>query len=101
MRCAFSSPSRSGHVTEEQPSGGTPSFANGSEKEALSLATIASMSTVEVTAAPIAGPLTAATIGFGKFRKVPKHFSFWLRICFTSFDGAIGWIIELRSTPAE
>ena len=55
-----------GARTDEQPSGGTPSFENGSENVADSEATMQSMSVAVVTAAPSAGPLTAATIGFGK-----------------------------------
>mmetsp|Transcript_3813 Transcript_3813/g.11261 ORF Transcript_3813/g.11261 Transcript_3813/m.11261 type:complete len:228 (+) Transcript_3813:155-838(+) len=101
MRCAAASPMRSGKVTDEQPSGGTPSLAKGSEKVAAGEAKHASIRQVEVTAAPMAGPLTAATIGFGKSRKQAN--SLWLRsrICRIREEGAIGLIIAERSAPAE
>jgi hypothetical protein len=59
------------------------------------------ISVAVVTAAPSAGPLTAATIGFGKSMTVWK--TFWLLSLryMTSLLGSIGFITLLRSTPAE
>ena len=50
----LASPSISLKVTDEQPSGGTPSLANGSEKVAPSEATMSSISVAVVTEAPTA-----------------------------------------------
>eukprot|EP00966_Prymnesium_polylepis_P231843 5363850-Prymnesium_polylepis.1 len=72
IRCALSVPIISANVTEEQPSGGTPSFPNDSLNVAFSSATMPSVSVALVTAAPMAGPLTAARSGFGKFMKCSK-----------------------------
>ena len=54
--------------TEEQPSGGTPSRANGVLNVARGLLTIASQRVALVTDAPKAGPFTATTSGFESCR---------------------------------
>mmetsp|Transcript_30371 Transcript_30371/g.98090 ORF Transcript_30371/g.98090 Transcript_30371/m.98090 type:complete len:205 (-) Transcript_30371:306-920(-) len=100
IRCALAAPMRSAKVTLEPPSGGTPNLANGSEKVALGEAKQPSIRRVDVTAAPIAGPLTAAAIGFGNSRMLAKSRWFWSRICRMSFVGAIGLMIADKSTPA-
>ena len=64
-------------------------------------ATMASQSVAEVTQAPMAGPLAATMMGFGKSRKASK--SAWLldRMREWSFLGCIGLMVALRLTPAQ
>mmetsp|Transcript_2232 Transcript_2232/g.4344 ORF Transcript_2232/g.4344 Transcript_2232/m.4344 type:complete len:228 (+) Transcript_2232:114-797(+) len=101
IRWAVVSPMCSTKSADEHPSGGTPNLAKGSEKVAASDATMLSISVAVVTAAPSAGPLTAATIGFGKSMTVWK--TFWLLSLryATNLLGSIGFMTLLRSTPAE
>ena len=54
-----------------------------------------------VTAAPIAGPFTAAPIGLLKLMNMSKRYWFLSRSCVCSFDGIIGCSSPERSTPAE
>eukprot|EP00966_Prymnesium_polylepis_P282540 6528617-Prymnesium_polylepis.3 len=62
---------------------------------------MASMSVAVVTAAPIAGPFTAATIGLGNSITASNNRWFLSRIATTSLDGAIGVSVDERSAPAE
>mmetsp|Transcript_48169 Transcript_48169/g.110672 ORF Transcript_48169/g.110672 Transcript_48169/m.110672 type:complete len:212 (+) Transcript_48169:332-967(+) len=102
MRCAFCSPMMRAKLTLEQPSGTRPSAWKGVWKVAFSEATTPSPSVAEVTAAPIAGPLTPTKSGLGKSRNIANRAVFCATRSVCSADGHIGLLtIAPRSTPAQ